>query len=498
MSSKKALVSALCLAASAGMWAQSSTNSPYTRYGLGDTFDYIFANNAAMGGVGYALRTSQHINPMNPASYTAVDSLSFMFDTGMTLKSSNYQEGNYKSNAKNSSFDYLAMQFRLHPRIATVIGYTPFSTVGYNFSRTKDIAGSDVAVTNNFYGDGDLRQIFGGVGFKILDNLSVGANVGYLYGKLNYQTTASLSNGGDQSIIYNKVDVSSYNLNFGLQYTRQLDKGHELTVGLAYGLGHVLNVTDTHGTQVTDGSTYSSVNEQSTENAYGIPHTFGAGLAWKYKNNLTVEADYTLQKWEGVKYGNSTGLYKNRSKIALGAEWLPKEFGRSYLARIKYRAGAYYSTPYVTTPSADPYGARIRRERGARPAAEPVSKKQRAEHHGAVRARQPFRKRTAIGKPLRAQNRTDIQRTLVHEMESQLNANELYDETYHKELCAGILHAGLLLYALLRLRTRGGQHALRRLYRPLHETSRRRKARPSLHSLGNRVQRSAAGTERDV
>ena len=328
-----------------------------TRYGLGDTFDYIFANNAAMGGVGYALRTSQHINPMNPASYTAVDSLSFMFDTGMTLKSSNYQEGNYKSNAKNSSFDYLAMQFRLHPRIATVIGYTPFSTVGYNFSRTKDIAGSDVAVTNNFYGDGDLRQIFGGVGFKILDNLSVGANVGYLYGKLNYQTTASLSNGGDQSIIYNKMDVSSYNLNFGLQYTRQLDKGHELTVGLAYGLGHVLNVTDTHGTQVTDGSTYSSVNEQSTENAYGIPHTFGAGLAWKYKNNLTVEADYTLQKWEGVKYGNSTGLYKNRSKIALGAEWLPKEFGRSYLARIKYRAGAYYSTPYVTTPSADPYGA---------------------------------------------------------------------------------------------------------------------------------------------
>ena len=290
MSSKKALVSALCLAASAGMWAQSSTNSPYTRYGLGDTFDYIFANNAAMGGVGYALRTSQHINPMNPASYTAVDSLSFMFDTGMTLKSSNYQEGNYKSNAKNSSFDYLAMQFRLHPRI-------------------------------------------------------------------DYQTTASLSNGGDQSIIYNKVDVSSYNLNFGLQYTRQLDKGHELTVGLAYGLGHVLNVTDTHGTQVTDGSTYSSVNEQSTENAYGIPHTFGAGLAWKYKNNLTVEADYTLQKWEGVKYGNSTGLYKNRSKIALGAEWLPKEFGRSYLARIKYRAGAYYSTPYVTTPSADPYGA---------------------------------------------------------------------------------------------------------------------------------------------
>lgn len=80
--------------------AQISTNSPYTRYGLGDMFDQSFTNNSAMGGVGYALRTSEHINAMNPASYTAVDSLSFIFDVGMSLKSSNFQEGQYKANAK--------------------------------------------------------------------------------------------------------------------------------------------------------------------------------------------------------------------------------------------------------------------------------------------------------------------------------------------------------------------------------------------------------------
>ena len=100
----------------------------------------------------------------------------------------------------------------------------------------------------------------------------------------------------------------------------------------------------------TEGKTYG-------ENGYGIPHTFGGGLAWQYKKNLTVEADYTLQKWEGVKYDNRTDRYMNRSKVAFGVEYLPKEYGKNYLTRIRYRAGAHYSTPYLKTPSDNPHSA---------------------------------------------------------------------------------------------------------------------------------------------
>ena len=313
MLSKKILVGSWLLASSTVVCAQISTNSPYTRYGLGDMFDQSFTNNAAMGGVGYALRTPEHINAMNPASYTAVDSLSFIFD--MT------------------------------------IGYTPFSTVGYNFTRSKEIENSsDVTISNNFYGDGGLQQIFGGIGFKILDNLSIGANIGYLYGKLNYQTTASLSNGGDQTITYNTVSISSYNASFGLQYTQPINKQNELTLGLTYSLGHTLNGHDTQGTQITNGTNYSVVNQQQIDDSYGIPHIYGGGLAWKHKKNLTVEVDYTLQKWSGVKYNNRTDLYQNRSKVAIGAEFLPKEFGRSYFSRIRYRAGAYYANSNLQIP----------------------------------------------------------------------------------------------------------------------------------------------------
>ena len=144
--------------------AQTSSNSPYTRYGLGDLSDQVFTNNAAMGGIGYGLRTNWHINPMNPASYTAVDSLSFMFDAGMSLRSSNYQENGYKTNVKNSSFDYLVMQFRLHPRLALTAGITPYTKVGYNFTVTDKVENSDeVQVMNTLSGDGGLQTVFLGL-----------------------------------------------------------------------------------------------------------------------------------------------------------------------------------------------------------------------------------------------------------------------------------------------------------------------------------------------
>lgn len=334
--------------------AQSSTNSPYTRYGLGELSDQAFAHNAAMGGIGYALRSSEQINVMNPASYSAVDSLSFMFDIGMGLKSSNYQENGYKTNAKNASFDYLAMQFRLHPRVGFAVGFTPYSNVGYKFSRTSDIENSDdVTLTNTFYGNGGLQQIFGGIGFKILDNLSIGANVGYLYGEIDYQTLATLSNGGDQTTTYNNISINSYIANFGLQYTQKLSKTDKVTLGLVYGLGHDLKSTETKGIQVTDGSSYSELTEETIKDSYGTPSTFGAGLTWQHKQNLTVGADYTLQQFENVKYDNSTDFYKNRTRIGAGIEYMPSLYGRNYLSRIRYRAGAYYSSSYMKLPEYD-------------------------------------------------------------------------------------------------------------------------------------------------
>ena len=257
-----------------------------------------------------------------------------------------------KANARNSSFDYLAIQFRLHPRLGMAIGFTPYSTVGYNFSSTNSVSNSNsVSVTNKYTGDGGTNYVFAGLGYKILKNLSFGANIGYLYGSQEYSTTATLSNNGDYTINYRNLNVKSYKLDLGLQYTQPLDKNNSITLGLTYGLGHKLNSTEVTGTQVTDGSSYSSTNEKTDYDGYGIPSTYGVGLAYQFKNILTVCLDYTLQEWSKVKLSNVAGMYNNRSKIAAGVEYTPDHIGRNFFKRISYRAGAYYNSPYIKIPN---------------------------------------------------------------------------------------------------------------------------------------------------
>ena len=65
------------------LMAQNNTNSPYTRFGYGDLGERSFGAGRAMGGVGYGLRSPKQINPMNPASYSCMDSLTFLFDFGV-------------------------------------------------------------------------------------------------------------------------------------------------------------------------------------------------------------------------------------------------------------------------------------------------------------------------------------------------------------------------------------------------------------------------------
>ena len=62
--------------------AQIRIASPYSRFGLGDISGNNNAWNASMGEIGFGVRSPYHVNFDNPASYTAFDSVSFVFEGG--------------------------------------------------------------------------------------------------------------------------------------------------------------------------------------------------------------------------------------------------------------------------------------------------------------------------------------------------------------------------------------------------------------------------------
>ena len=82
----------LALAASVTAQAQNSV-SPYSKFGYGLLDNNATSAQMQMGGVGYAMSSGRQINVMNPASYAAADSLTFLFDMGLdftNLKSSEF------------------------------------------------------------------------------------------------------------------------------------------------------------------------------------------------------------------------------------------------------------------------------------------------------------------------------------------------------------------------------------------------------------------------
>jgi len=322
--------------------AQNNTNSPYTRYGYGELSGQMPSNSKAMGGVAYGLRDPYHINFANPASYTVVDSLAFLFEGSLTLQNANFSNGSVKMNAKNSALDYLAMQFRLRKGLAVSAGLVPFSNVGYNFSEVVENT-QDPGATHaiNYYGNGGLHQVYLGIGANVWKNLSVGANVSYIWGDITRVRNIRFSSAN----YYNYLEATNMSakdikLDFGVQYLHRFNKKNSLTVGAVFSPKNNLK----NDTYVQTQS--SMVVQRDTVATFGIPNSFGIGFAYRYDERLMVGLDYAYQKWSGVSYMNNPNAFSDYSRISLGMEYLPNPTGTKFYQYIKYRFGLHYANPY--------------------------------------------------------------------------------------------------------------------------------------------------------
>lgn len=346
---RQTLIVLLLTMLSTTTFAQNNTNSPYTRYGYGKLMEQGSGNTRAMGGIAYGLRDKSQTNVLNPASYTAVDSLTFIFDGGLSLQNTNFSDGTLKKNAKNSSFDYITMQFRASRRCAVSLGLLPFSNVGYNIGeyRTNNNS-SNNSSTLTYSGEGGLHQVYLGTGVSVLKNLSLGINVSYLWGDITRSRYEQfpLNPSAFPMTDITTISVKSYKIDFGAQYTHRFDKDHSATLGVVFSPGHNLNNDADTQTQIGNSSTGATVSKRDTIATFGIPLSMGVGVTYMYANRLTVGMDATYQKWGSVKYMNDKGALSNAFKVALGAEYIPNPMGRSYLSHVKYRFGAFYSKPY--------------------------------------------------------------------------------------------------------------------------------------------------------
>lgn len=360
------------LALTAAMPAQAQTNgsnSPYSRYGYGLLAEGGNAFNKGMAGTAYGMKNGTELNTLNPASYAAIDSLSFLFDFGLSLQNANIGTAGVKTNAKNTAVDYITAGFRVAPRLGMSVGIIPFSTIGYNTTSEKPISSGhdEITQTTTFSGDGGLHEAYAGIGWAPCRSLAVGINAGYLWGELTHKVLMSFDNANVYSSrqVY-AADIRTYKLGAGLQYDYTIDKKNQLTLGLVYNLGHDVNRTASYYNQkIESNATIASGDTLRAENAFALPHTFGVGLTWTFKNSLRVGLDYTFQKWGSVKYPSvsstpngqvyaaAKGNFTDRHKVSLGMEYAPDPQSLKWSNRVRYRLGISYSTPYIKVDGND-------------------------------------------------------------------------------------------------------------------------------------------------
>ncbi len=348
-----------------GAFADNGINSPYSRYGLGILSDQNLGINRQMGGLGYALRSTSYINLLNPASISEIDSLAMLFEAGFSLQNVNFKENGKKINAHNASFDYIAMEFRIRKGLGMSIGFLPYSNVGYSFGNITSISGNTGVTENRYSGTGGIYQPYVGLGWSPFKNLSIGIMASYIYGDISHTINNTVSNDASarNTAKYYNIDVSSYKLDFGLQYTTKLSQKQSMTIGATYSLGHNMNADANIITHITQNNAIEAGSSDTTRisDGFKLPHTLGVGILYNLNNNLKFGADYTYQQWSSSKFfGNDKGI--DRSKISLGVEYSPNRISRNILKTMSYRAGAYYAQPYTEVngrKGCEEYGASI-------------------------------------------------------------------------------------------------------------------------------------------
>jgi len=341
-------------------YAQQSTASPYSFYGIGSLKFRGTVENQSMGGIS-VYTDSIHLNLSNPASCTGPnlviwndESRPVKFAVGGSYSSSKLKSETSSANARATTFDYLALNFPMG-KFGATFGLLPYSAVGYKLETVED----DL-LKNRYNGEGGLNKVFLGLAYNLTKGLNIGADISYNFGNVQNNALKILYTDEGFPVQYqskelNRSDLSGLNFKLGMTYNTMISDKLELSLGATYTPESKLASENsrTFATVLyspTDGSdiTVSSIeadleaaNLRNTDLTLPSQMTIGGGIGSPRK--WFIGAEYGSQNTS--KFGNpifdiQETNFVNTSRFAVGGFYIPdyNSFS-SYWKRIVYRAG---------------------------------------------------------------------------------------------------------------------------------------------------------------
>ena len=339
-------------------FSQISTNSPYSRFGLGSLNSSISPEQTSLGGSSVAYFNSNSINFNNPATYSSFQSKSFLFSTAIKSSTHNFSTVDQSQNETNTSFSHLAIGFPINKYVAVSSGLLPYTSVGYNLDYDTLYADLENAVSISSSGNGGLSEYFVGTAIKLHNTLSIGVNVSYLFGGLTNNKTSDFNN---QEIFnvssIDRKNITGLSYEAGFLFNKEIKKEKYFTVGVSFQNNSELDVK-----QSVLGTTYDFTSNSiiikdtfQIDTIFGnivIPNKISAGMSYSTKKLLLI-INYSSQDWSDYQFlANGVSLTEDNLNNSVcysgGLQFTPNYNAHNkYWKKINYKLGGRYNKTYL-------------------------------------------------------------------------------------------------------------------------------------------------------
>ncbi len=327
-----------------------NTTSPYSIFGPGEIQAKGFGKLKGMGSAGLALKSKYYLNNLNPASYTGIDSLHYIYTAGVEGKFSLFEQQNKTKSDVAANIKYLALGFRVDKWWFTSIGLIPFTNVGFEIITQNYIEGSSERYISQHTGSGGINQVYWANAFKLTKNLSVGINSSYMFGSVIHDEIVSQPVLNSTYLVSRKDYLNSLYFDYGLQYSFKV-KNIDYSLGLVYSQKQSLNSRNVVTVASEGNSGYNNIlaNDEKKLDYIEVPNTFGAGVAIQNGFKYTLAIDYHYQNWANVRYPTQADNFVDAHNFVIGAEfrpWAPSVTNKGFKNWV-FRAGLNYNSSYL-------------------------------------------------------------------------------------------------------------------------------------------------------
>ena len=349
----RTIIALLFLSVSLSTTAQTTTTSPYSKFGLGELRGDQLPQLRGMGGISTGVRNFDsyfNINVGNPASYSGLRLTTI--DAGLY--------GSYGSLSRdgasqtNASFNLSHLNFAvpISEKSALSFGLMPYSSVGYRFSSPGVI--DTVKINNVYAGDGDISKAYLGYGIQFGKHLSIGFNANYLFGKL--RNTQEAQYPAASGALNSKVDrnrlINGLNLDYGVQYSAAIGDDLSMVIGYAGNGSPNMYLKESEAVYRTFGSSIGDTENvplDSIEFSQGqtkgltMPLTHRVGISFSKVNKWLIGADANVSNWSDYREGDFNPGLQNSYGFALGGQYTPDITSTKYFNLVNYRVGFNYN-----------------------------------------------------------------------------------------------------------------------------------------------------------